>query len=84
MHEPSEIDQIIKNLGFNRTYDVTALSSVAKLFPSRRRGIYVLHFANGVRVTLMKCLESLRDRGKHSRYWKMTRQFEYFDGSTWV
>lgn len=46
MHEPSEIDQIIRDLGFNRTYSVRDDPSVAAHFPVRRCGIYILHFEN--------------------------------------
>lgn len=44
----SSVDETLLQLGFLKTYQVKGRATVADLFrPSRRCGIYVLHFSNG-------------------------------------
>ncbi len=47
MAERQEIERVIYELGFTRTYSVQNRNSIIDLFPKKRSGLYVLHFSNG-------------------------------------
>ncbi|MCC6177254.1 MAG: hypothetical protein IT305_18265 [Chloroflexi bacterium] len=62
-----DVDDRLQSMGFTIRHSVAGRESVAQLFPrDRRRGIYVLHFANGQHY-VGQSVEVVRRYGDHRR-----------------